>query len=242
MDSSKPADAAKTAPVEIDYDHLNVADIMARIQKVAASAPPSDILEASAPREAAPSSAAPSPASSSFVPPPPPPTDWTPEPQGAKAKIKRILRKLMRPFFPVIRLLAFPIHEELRATIKSLHETNVRLDNLYRLLHMQAEKYDQTLQMLEVRFDQKMDIAGERTDRGEQRLDRLEGILDERLKDLDKSMDYIRLLHNLDHNLVVELTKLKVEADTLKSKFRILEKDQESAQKRERALEERALK
>ena len=55
-------------------------------------------------------------------------------------------------------------------------------------------------------------------------------------------MEYIRLLHNLDHNLVVELTKLKIELDTLKSKFRILEKDQDYLQKRERALEEKALK
>jgi len=133
----------------------------------------------------------------------------------------------MRPFFPVIRLLALPIHEELRATIKSLHETNVRLDELARLLNLQAED-----------ADRKFDLDAQRMDRGELRLD----LLEERLKDLDKSMEYIRLLHNLDHNLVVELTKLKIEADTLKSKIRILEKDQESAQKRERALEEQVLK
>lgn len=255
MDSPKPMDATKAAPVEIDYDHVNVAEIMARIQKSAAEALPAEVLEEKVPREAVPASFSPastSPASPPPAPPAPPQTDGNLEPQGAQ-KIKKIVRKLMRPFFPVIRLLAFPIHEELRATIKSLHETNVRLDNLDRLLQQQAEKYDQGLQRLEVRFDQslqmletrseqKFDFAGERTDRTEQRLDRLEGILDERLKDLDKSVDYIRLLHNLDHNLVVELTKLKVEADTLKSKFRILEKDQEFAQKRERALEEQALK
>lgn len=251
MDSPKPIDATKAAPVEIDYDHVNVAEIMARIQKSAAEALPAEVLEEKVPREAVPASFSPastSPASPPPAPPAPPQTDGNLEPQGAK-KIKKIVRKLMRPFFPVIRLLAFPIHEELRATIKSLHETNVRLDNLDRLLQQQAEKYDQGLQRLEVRFDQslqmletrseqKFDFAGERTDRTEQRLD----LLEERLKDLDKSMEYIRLLHNLEHNLVVELTKLKVEAETLKSKFRILEKDQEFAQKRERALEEQALK
>lgn len=248
MDSPKPMDATKAAPVEIDYDHVNVAEIMARIQKSAAEAPPAEVLEEKVPREAVPASFSPA----STVPPPPPAppqSDGNLKPQGAKQKIKKIVRKLMRPFFPVIRLLAFPIHEELRATIKSLHETNVRLDNLDRLLQQQAEKYDQglqrlevrfnqSLQMLETRFEQKFDFAGERTDRTELRLD----LLEERLKDLDKSMEYIRLLHNLGHNLVVELTKLKVEADTLKSKFRILEKDQELAQKRERALEEQALK
>lgn len=162
----------------------------------------------------------------------------------------------MKPFFPVIRLLAFPIHEELRTTIESLHETNKRLDYLFQLLHFQEEKYDRRLESvdqridrnelrldtleekqgdLEQRFDQRQEIV-------DQRLDRLEGTLDERLKDLDKSMDYIRLLYNLDHNLVVELTKLKIEADTLKTKFRILEKDQEFLQKREKALEERSAK
>jgi hypothetical protein len=221
MDSPKPIGATQAASVEIDYDRVNVAEIMARIQKAAAEAP-AEISAANERGEAAPASASPR-----TAPPAPPPTDWNPEPQGAKQTIKKILRKLMRPFFSVIRLLALPIHEELRATIKSLHETNVRLDNLYRLLQMQA-----------VEFDRKIDLAGERMDQGDLRLDHLEG----RLKDLDKSMEYIRLLHNLDHNLVLELTKLKVEADTLKSKVRILEKDVELTQKRERALEEQALK
>ncbi|MCX6563691.1 MAG: hypothetical protein NTU60_08810 [Candidatus Aminicenantes bacterium] len=226
MDSQKPIGATQAASVEIDYDRVNVAEIMARIQKAAAEAP-AELSAANEPREAATSSFSPASASPQTAPPEPPQTDWNSEPQGAKQTIKKILRKLMRPFFPVIRLLALPIHEELRATIKSLHETNIRLDNLYRLLQMQA-----------VEFDRKIDLAGERMDQEELRLDRLEG----RLKDLDKSMEYIRLLHNLDHNLVVELTKLKVETDTLKSKVRILEKDQELTQRRERALEEQALK
>ena len=277
MDSPKPMDTTKAAPVEINYGQVNVADIMARIQKAAAEGPPAEISEANASREAvrvetdsdhvnaaaegppaeiseanASREAAPSshsPISTSPESPQPAPS----EPHGAKPKIKKIVLKLMRPFFPVIRFLALPIHEELRATIKSLHETNIRLDNLYPLLNMQAEKYDRSLERLEVSFDRKrdvleasfdrkrdllearLDVAGERTHRGELRLD----LLEERIKDLDKSMDYIRLLHNLDHNLVVELTKLKVETDTLKSKFRILEKDQELAQKRERTLEEK---
>jgi len=203
----------------------------------------------------------------SLLPIPPSPSPLSTEPvsgpQGLKQKTKKILRKLMKPFFPVIRLLAFPIHEELRTTIESLHETNKRLDYLFQLLHFQEEKYDRRLESvdqridrnelrldtleerhgdLEQRFDQRLEIVDQRIEKSEQRLDRSEGTLDERLKDLDKSMDYIRLLHNLDHNLVVELTKLKIEADTLKSKFRILEKDQEFLQKREKALEERSAK
>ena len=51
-------------------------------------------------------------------------------------------------------------------------------------------------------------------------------------------MEYIRLLHNLGHNLVAELTKLRIEFDTLKSRFEILEKDLDYLRARERALEE----
>ncbi|MFQ5721737.1 MAG: hypothetical protein ACE5GI_04540 [Candidatus Aminicenantales bacterium] len=49
--------------------------------------------------------------------------------------------------------------------------------------------------------------------------------------------EYIKLLHNLSHNIVVELTKLKIEEENLKIKLRILEKDFEFLRKRERALE-----
>jgi len=70
-------------------------------------------------------------------------------------------------------------------------------------------------------------------------LDRLRDWLDVRLVDLDRSMEYVKLLHNLDHNLVVELTKLRIEFETLKSRARILEKDLEAQTRRERVLEKR---
>lgn len=316
MNSSKPEKTKAIDSLEIDYDNIDVAALVAQIQKAAAEAPPVEARETVAPRD---STSLPSPSPRDSTPPPPaspsglgppdstasrpgpaptiprmttsptpgsqdsispplplPPIPPSPSPlsteavsgpQGLKQKTKEILRKLMKPFFPVIRLLAFPIHEELRTTIESLHETNKRLDYLFQLLHFQEEKYDRRLETLEQRFDERLASVDQRIDRNElrldtleerqgdleqrfdqrqeivdQRLDRLEGTLDERLKDLDKSMDYIRLLHNLDNNLVVELTKLKIEADTLKTKFRILEKDQEFLQKREKALEERSAK
>lgn len=261
MNSSKPEKTKAIDSLEIDYDHIDVAALVTQIQKAAAEEPPVEARETVAPRDSA-SPPSPSPQDSISPPLPLPPIPPSPSPlstepvsgpQGLKQKIKKILRKLMKPFFPVIRLLAFPIHEELRTTIESLHETNKRLDYLFQLLHFQEEKYDrrletleqrldQRLEVLEQRFDQRLEIVDQRIEKSEQRLDHLEGTLDERLKDLDKSIDYIRLLYNLDHNLVVELTKLKIEADTLKSKFRILEKDQEFLQKREKALEERAAK
>lgn len=62
-----------------------------------------------------------------------------------------------------------------------------------------------------------------------------------RLDRIDQT-PYSKLLHNLGHNLVVELTKLKIEEEMLKTRIRILEKDLESLQKRERALEEEIFK
>ncbi|MGD0783062.1 MAG: hypothetical protein ABSA30_09425, partial [Candidatus Aminicenantales bacterium] len=60
-----------------------------------------------------------------------------------------------------------------------------------------------------------------------------------RLEDRDRSIEYIKLLHLLDHNLVIELTKLRIEHDALKSQLRLLEKDLEFLTLRERALERR---
>ena len=54
-------------------------------------------------------------------------------------------------------------------------------------------------------------------------------------------MEYIKLLHTLDHNLVVELTKLRIEFEGLKSKARILEKDLDAQSQREKVLEKRLL-
>ena len=60
--------------------------------------------------------------------------------------------------------------------------------------------------------------------------------------ELFKAVEYTKLLHNLCHNLVVELSKLKIEEENLKNKTRILEKDFEFLKKREKALEERLLR
>lgn len=60
--------------------------------------------------------------------------------------------------------------------------------------------------------------------------------------ELFKAVEYTKLLHNLCHNLVVELSKLKIEEENLKNKTRILEKDFEFLKKREKALEELLLR
>jgi hypothetical protein len=75
------------------------------------------------------------------------------------------------------------------------------------------------------------------------RLDRLYRIVQsEQGGVIDRQREYIKLLHHLCHNLVVELSKLKIELETLKTKTRILEKDFESLGKREKALEKEVQK
>jgi hypothetical protein len=181
--------------VEIDYDKLDVASIMDQVKKAAAAKPPDpgrDETEAMVPAAGPASSSG---GGASFGPPPE-------GPPGLKQKLKAKALKAMAPFFPVIRLFALPLHEELKALARELDTTNRRLDT---------------------------------------RFDGLARTSDDRFKDLDRAMEYVKLLHTLNHNLVVEITKLRIEMDGLKSKARILEKDMESADRRERALEARLL-
>jgi hypothetical protein len=65
--------------------------------------------------------------------------------------------------------------------------------------------------------------------------------IDEAVTKLGTTRETVKLLHNLGHNLVLELTKLKVEEEALKSKVRVLEKELEMLEKREKAIEKRAL-
>jgi hypothetical protein len=57
-----------------------------------------------------------------------------------------------------------------------------------------------------------------------------------------RKKEYIKLLYGLSHNIVVELTKLKIEVEDLRVKLSILEKEFENFKKRERALEKRLIK
>ena len=71
--------------------------------------------------------------------------------------------------------------------------------------------------------NKRLDIANERLDIANEQINRFK--------------DYTKLLHNLSHNLVVGLSKLKIEVDMLKTKTQIMEKDFGFLEKRERALE-----
>jgi len=171
--------------VEIDYQQVDVSRIMDQVKKAAAERPPAPSRSETPQNDdtaGQPGGAASGPGGGG-------------PPAGFKEKIKGKVLKLMAPFFPVIRLFALPLHEELNLTNKNLHETNRRIDFLY-----------------------------------------------QRLEDLDQSMEYIKLLHNLSHNIVVELTKLSIEHDGLKTKARILQKDLEFLEKREKTLEKHVVK
>ena len=61
--------------------------------------------------------------------------------------------------------------------------------------------------------------------------------VDEMGPTLSRSIEYFRILHVLNHNLVIELTKLRIEHDALKNQVRLLEKDLDFLTRRERAVE-----
>jgi hypothetical protein len=152
------------SPIVIDYDNVDVADIMAQVSRRAAERPP-----------AAPETGGEGPV---FRPQEPPP-------RGLKGLVKKTVRFLARPCMPFL----IPLYD--RFKFRLTLATNVRIDEVATRLGTTRET--------------------------------------------------VKLLHNLDHNLVLELTKLKVEHDTLKSKVRVLEKELEILGKREKVLEKRVL-
>ncbi len=79
-------------------------------------------------------------------------------------------------------------------------------------------------------------------DQANRRIDRLESDRDRAVERLNRLREYTKLLHHLCHNLVVEMSKLKIEEETLKTKTRIIEKDFEFLGKREKALEKEIFK
>jgi hypothetical protein len=152
--------------VTVDHDNLDVAELGKRIKAAAAarSAPPAAVPVLTPAPDPAP--AAPPPAA----------------PAGLKSRLKGAAVRLLRPLFPLMRILVLPLHEDVAALYRNVDASNKRID---------------------------------------------------------KFVDYIKLLHMLDHNLVVELTKLRIEHEALKSKLRLMEKDLEYLTKRERSVEER---
>ena len=180
----------KEEDIKINYDHIDVADIMDQIKSNVAKESKEQSKQ-EIPKE-------------EFYPAHVPFEPGVEEPApGPKGKIKKILLKIMKPVSPLIKLLVLPVHEQIVQTDRKLHQTNMRLD---------------------------------------QELDKLNAAINDVGVIPAQVMEYTKLLHNLSHNIVVELSKLKIEEENLKSKIRIMEKDFESLGRREKALEKKIFK
>ncbi len=197
--------------IKIDYDNIDVANIMAQIKAKIAAMPKKPPEKIPPPQD--------------FASPLAPPPDMPPETEGGRSKLKGLLLKIMRPFSPLIKLLILPVHHELTETIKKLDITNRKLDYW-------TEKLDRDL----CRMNETLNA----------RVEEVDGTVNKRLDlaydEIGRIKEYTKLLHSLSHNLVVELTKLKVEEEALKVKSRILEKDFEFLGQREKALEDQVFK
>lgn len=150
-----------------------------------------------------------------------------PEPrnEGKKAWIKSFVLRLMRPFSPLIKLLVLPVHQQVVETQRVLDQTNKRLDFLY---ERQIPEIRRSIGIIQMNLD---NIHGQLSDR-----------IDDANTVIQKLKEYTKLLHNLSHNMVVEMTKLKIEEENIKLRSRIMEKDFEFLQKKEKALEEELFK
>lgn len=190
--------------INIDYDNIDVADIMDQIKRKIATQPIKPA-EGDLKNEAFYSSSGPSPAGLE-------------EPYGTKAKVKKLLLRVMKPFSPLIKVMIFPVHQE---TQNNFDQTNRRLDFLNEKLEGELGKIYEKLDHLNQATNKRVDLA-------------FEG--------LNKALEYTKLLHSLSHNIVVELTKLKIEQENLKVKTRIMEKDFEFLGRKEKAIEKEIFK
>jgi hypothetical protein len=178
METRNSSEPRYSKTYKIDYGRVDVARIMDQIQDKVSRQP------ASAPAEAC------------GLEPEMLPAGLPPQgPLTLKKKVKNKLHKLLAPFFPVMKLIALPVQEELELTNEKLFQASRRIDELTA-----------------------------------------------RLNERDITKEYIKLLHVMCHNLVLELTKLRVEHDSLKSKVQVLEKDFEFLGKREKILEQRLVR
>jgi len=263
--------------IVIDYDRLDVADIMAQIKKKIADEPAAAPASPDVPAETA------GPSDSEGAP-PPPPSPPAPElpPAGLKGKLKGIFFKVMRPFAPFQKLLALPTHRELMETVRKLHRTNLELEKIVAVMDGEFHRVNRHL----LRTEKRIDIANDRIDAGRDHADALQRRADDMVRaanerieevhrtaneriddvhatisdridlvhrttnervdgaygDIQRAMEFVKLLHNLSHNIVVELSKLKIEEEGLKLKTRVMEKDFEFLGRREKALEKEFLK
>ena len=138
----------------------------------------------------------------------------------------------MRPFAPLIKLLILPVQHEFMESVYRLDFTNKRLDHLNQKMELVLESLSGELYRSTDHLSTKIDDFN----------DAQNSRLDLAFHDLGRAIEYTKLLHSLSHNLVVEMSKLKIEEEDMKVKARILEKDFYFLNKRERELEKQVFK
>jgi len=230
MDDESKKPLGEAPKITVNYDDPDVEDIMRQIQSRAASrTKPAEVQDSD---ERRPLSGRPDSRtggeSNSSVPHPPEPV-LEPLPLTG---VKRLLLKVMRPFSPLIKLLILPVHRELIETVHRLDFTNRRLDFLNARFEAAWKSLSRDLYESTDTLNRKVDGFNDATN---QRLDKA-------FHDLGRTMEYTKLLHSLSHNLVVELSKLKIEEEDLKVKTRIMEKDFEFLRNKENALEKQVFR
>jgi hypothetical protein len=118
MDSNDEPRNSPLGDLNIDFDHLDAAEINERIRLAAAGSSPLD---------------PPTPA------PTPGPAPDVPSPPALKSRMKGRLRRLLAPLFPALRILSLPVQEDLAEATRILHATNVRVDEMGPILSRSIE-------------------------------------------------------------------------------------------------------
>lgn len=202
IDKERRKESIKEEEIRIDYENIDVADIMEQIKRKIAKKPKKPLEEIQK-------------GELRFT----PSGRFPLEPEevpGVKNKIRRVLLKVMKPFSPVIKLLILPVYEEFREAFLILDRTNRRIDFLSATLEQELAKLNTRVDDVSKTLNQRLNFT---------------------IDDLGKTMEYTKLLHNLTHNIVVELSKLKIEEENLKLMTRIMKKDFEFLRRKERSLE-----
>jgi archaellum component FlaC len=139
----------------------------------------------------------------------------------------------------------------------AINNVNIRIDNLSDEINRnlskiakmseELEEITKSITSINKRIDKVSTNTNKRVDRISQtinkRINEVSNTVNERIgvlyQNTGRAAEYIKLLHNLAHNLVIEMTKLKIEEEYLKLKTRIMEKDFEFVSRKEKALEEK---
>jgi hypothetical protein len=136
---------------------------------------------------------------------------------------KGILKKLRSVLFPMIRFMSRPLYSELKTGIMDNQKMSQELVS-------NQNGFSEALEDLRYDFqDSLADFLDFKSDILDLYMDMAPIVL--------QSREYVCLLHNALHNIIVEASKLKTEEEMLKTKIRILEDKIEFLENRQRALE-----